>query len=49
MPPVRGGCGVGPERRQMVLRGSELDQLAKLSPDQLRAAREERFLRIGDN
>lgn len=29
--------------------GSELDQLAKLSPDQLRAAREERFLRIGDN
>ncbi len=29
--------------------GSELDQLVKLSPDQLRAAREERFLRIGDN
>lgn len=29
--------------------GSELDKLAKLTPDQLRAAREERFLRIGDN
>jgi acetyl-CoA carboxylase carboxyl transferase subunit alpha len=29
--------------------GGELDKLAKLSPDQLRAAREERFLRIGDN
>ena len=29
--------------------GSELNQLSKLSPDQLRAAREERFLRIGDN
>ena len=28
--------------------GSELDQLSTLSPDQLRAAREERFLRIGD-
>ncbi|MFM5894910.1 MAG: acetyl-CoA carboxylase carboxyltransferase subunit alpha [Novosphingobium sp.] len=29
--------------------GSELDKLTKLAPDQLRAAREERFLRIGDN
>ncbi len=29
--------------------GAELDKLAKLSSDQLRAAREERFLRIGDN
>jgi len=29
--------------------GGELDKLAKLTPDQLRAAREERFLRIGDN
>ena len=27
----------------------ELDKLTKLTPDQLRAAREERFLRIGDN
>jgi acetyl-CoA carboxylase carboxyl transferase subunit alpha len=29
--------------------GSELEKLAKLTPDQLRSAREERFLRIGDN
>jgi acetyl-CoA carboxylase carboxyl transferase subunit alpha len=29
--------------------GSELDKLAKLTSDQLRAAREERFLRIGDS
>ena len=29
--------------------GGELDKLARLSPDQLRAAREERFLRIGDS
>ena len=29
--------------------GAELDKLGKLSSDQLRAAREERFLRIGEN
>ena len=29
--------------------GQELDTLVQLSPDQLRAAREERFLRIGDS
>ncbi len=29
--------------------GQELDELMELSPDQLRAAREERFLRIGDS
>ena len=29
--------------------GGELDKLGKLSSDQLRAAREERFLRIGEN
>ena len=29
--------------------GQELDKLMELSPDQLRAAREERFLRIGDS
>ena len=29
--------------------GAELDTLVKLSSDQLRASREERFLRIGDN
>ncbi len=29
--------------------GGELDKLTKMSPDQLRAAREERFLRIGES
>ncbi|MEN9926527.1 MAG: hypothetical protein RL268_2653, partial [Pseudomonadota bacterium] len=29
--------------------GEELDELGKLSPEKLRAKREERFLRIGEN
>jgi acetyl-CoA carboxylase carboxyl transferase subunit alpha len=52
VPEPVGGAHRAPEQAAQTLAeaiGAELDTLVKLSSDQLRAAREERFLRIGDN